>query len=366
MKLLYDHQIFTFQKYGGISRYFYELISHLFGKNQIDISLFMGYFINEFGLERSNESYSSYFGKKHKDYPKSKLLYLHFNNFLFKRFVKNTNPDIYHQTYYKHLNKDFKGKRIITVYDMTHELYPNLFSALDKTPQWKEVSIPKADGIICISDSTRKDLLNKFNITPEKVTVIYLGFSGVEEFEKERKIDSPYILFVGDRVGYKNFSILLKCFATNNNIKKNFKLICFGRYNFTKEENEVIKKFRIEDKVKYLKGCDKLLANLYYNASVFVYPSKYEGFGIPPLEAINYGCPVVASNSSSIPEVVGDAGLYFNPDSVEELEGKIELVLGDDLLRKDLIEKGYKQKEKFSWDNCSEETLKFYKIVLES
>lgn len=366
MRLLYDHQIFTIQKYGGISRYFYELISDFLRKNQIDVSLFMGYFINEFGLERLNESYLSYFGKKHRDYPKSKLLYLYLNNFLFKKFTQNTNPDIYHQTYYQYLNKNFKGRRIVTVYDMTHELYPNLFSSLDKTPEWKKVSIPNADGVICISDSTRKDLLNKFNITPEKVTVIYLGFSGAEEYEKKRKIDSPYILFVGDRVGYKNFNMLLKCFATNNNLKRNFKLVCFGRYDFTREEKEVIRKFRIEDRVEYLKGSDKLLANLYHNATAFVYPSKYEGFGIPPLEAINYGCPVVASNSSSIPEVVGDAGLYFDPESMEELGERINQVINDNDLRKKLIEKGYKQKEKFSWNKCSEETLKFYKKVLES
>ena len=87
---------------------------------------------------------------------------------------------------------------------------------------------------------------------------------------------------------------------------------------------------------------------------------------IPPLEAMNYGCPVVASNSSSIPEVVGDAGLYFDPESMEELGERINQVINDNDLRKKLIEKGYKQKEKFSWDKCSEETLEFYKKVLDS
>ena len=366
MKLLYDHQIFTLQRYGGISRYFYELISHFLRKSQIDVSLFMGYFINEYGLENFQHDYRKYYGRKHKDYPKSKLFYLHYDNFLLRRFTKNLNSDIYHQTYYQNLYKNFKGKRIITVYDMTHELYPNLFSSLDKTPEWKKASIPNADGIICISDSTRKDLLNKFNIAPEKVTVIYLGFSGVKEFEKKRKIESPYILFVGDRIGYKNFNLLLKCFATKDNLKRNFKLVCFGRYDFTKEENEVIRKFRVEDRVKYLKGSDKLLANLYHNATAFIYPSKYEGFGIPPLEAINYGCPVVASNSSSIPEVVGDAGLYFDPEDSEELGERINQVINDNDLRKKLIEKGNEQKEKFSWDKCSEETMKFYKKVLDN
>jgi glycosyltransferase involved in cell wall biosynthesis len=366
MKLLYDHQVFTLQRYGGISRYFYELIVDILEKDQIDISLFMGHFINEFGLEKYKDKYKKFFGKTHKDYPKSKLFYLHFNNILFRRFFKNTYPDIYHQTYYQYLNKDFKGKRIITVYDMTHELFPKLFSPLDRTSEWKKTSIPKADGITCISKSTKNDLLKMFDIAHENVEVIYLGFACINEFEKKRKIDSPYILFVGDRGGHKNFNLLLECLSIKNNLRKNFKLICFGRNDFTNEESEKIRKYNLENSVEYISGPDTLLANLYYNASAFVYPSKYEGFGIPPLEAMNYGCPVVASYSSSIPEVVGDAGFYFDPENSEELGEKLDQVISNDDLRKELIKKGYEQKEKFSWERCSEETLKFYEKVLNS
>lgn len=366
MKLLYDHQIFTLQRYGGISRYFYELISNFLEKGQIDTSLFMGHFINEFGLEKYRGKYKKFFGKKHKDYPKSKLFYLRYNNIFFRKFFKNTYPDIYHQTYYQYLNKGFKGKRIITVYDMTHELFPKLFSPLDRTSEWKKISIPKADGITCISKSTKNDLLKMFDIAHENVEVVYLGFACVNEFEEKRKIDSPYILFVGDRGGHKNFNLLLECFSIKNNIRKNFKLICFGRNDFTNEESEKIRKYKLENNVEYISGPDTLLANLYHNAFAFVYSSKYEGFGIPPLEAMNYGCPVVASNSSSIPEIVGDAGLYFDPENLEELGEKLDQVVSNDDLRKELIKKGYEQKEKFSWERCSGETLKFYERVLNS
>jgi glycosyltransferase involved in cell wall biosynthesis len=107
-----------------------------------------------------------------------------------------------------------------------------------------------------------------------------------------------------------------------------------------------------------------MLANLYQFADTFVYPSLYEGFGIPPLEAMYYGCPVLASNTSSIPEVVGEAGHYFNPNSFDDLVRKLEQILSDSSLKRKLVEKGYEQESKFSWGKCAEETHSFYLSVI--
>ena len=104
-----------------------------------------------------------------------------------------------------------------------------------------------------------------------------------------------------------------------------------------------------------------MLANIYKYSSAFVYPSEYEGFGIPPLEAMKYGCPLVVSNKSSIPEVVGNAGLYFDPDNKEELIEKLKQVLFNNDVRMDLISKGYERVKNFTWDNCANETYSFYK-----
>ena len=280
MKLLYDHQIFTHQKYGGISRYFYELISNIHKRSNVDISLFMGYFINEFGLERLNESYLSYFGKKHRDSPKSKLLYLYLNNFLFKKFTKNINSDIYHQTYYQYLNKDSKVKRIITVYDMTHELYPNLFSSLDKTPEWKKASIPNADGIICISEFNKKRLIQDSLKSLQKKLRLYILVFLVQKSmrRKGRLIRLIYCLWVIE-LDIKILICFLNVLLQIITLKGILSWYVLEDMILQKKKIEVIRKFRIEGRVEYLKGSDKLLANLYHNATAFVYPSKYEGFG---------------------------------------------------------------------------------------
>ena len=117
--------------------------------------------------------------------------------------------------------------------------------------------------------------------------------------------------------------------------------------------------------VKAVNGDDAKLANYYRNASLFVYPSLYEGFGIPPLEAMGYGCPVVCSNTSSIPEVVGDAAILFDPYSLDSISNAIETVLTNNHLRSSLISRGFEQIQKFSWKKCADETLDVYKKVLQ-
>ena len=122
-----------------------------------------------------------------------------------------------------------------------------------------------------------------------------------------------------------------------------------------------MKENRIENKVFQVNGNDEVLATFYKNASLFIYPSLYEGFGIPLLEAMYFGCPVAASNTSSIPEVVGAAGEYFNPYSVESISLAMNKILFDETYRNLLIERGYKREKQFSWDKCAQETYRVYK-----
>jgi glycosyltransferase involved in cell wall biosynthesis len=367
MKILYDHQKFSHQRYGGISRYYYELITHILKEKNTDVSLFLGYFINEYGIDKYEKEFKFFFGKKHYSYPKSKLFYLYLNRKLFPKFVKKTEVnkyDIYHQTYYEYLIPDFKGKRIVGVYDMTHELYPDSFNRLDKTSLWKKQSLPNADGIICISQSTKNDLVRVLNIPEEKVKIIYLGNSIDVNITTQRIFREPYILYVAARKGYKNFKLLLSSYLNNEDINKNFKLVCFGGGAFTKEELIFFKKNNLSGKIFYFSGTDKILANFYKYASVLVYPSKYEGFGIPLLEALSIGCPVISSFTSSLPEIVGNSGLYINPDSEEDLTEKLKKILTDEELKNDFIQKGFEQSKKFSWDKCAKETLDYYKEIL--
>lgn len=364
LSITYDHQTFAMQRYGGISRYFYETILHLVNNTEIDISVYLGHFINEYGLEKLKNEFKLFKGKKYTPKFKTKLLYLKLNDIFFNSFLKKSDSNIYHQTYYNYLCPSFKGKRVMTVLDMTHEYFPDSFSRLDKTSEWKKRSIPNADGLICISESTRRDLIKMFNVPEEKTRVIYLGNSIDPNVTSERIIPGDYILFVGDRKGYKNFKLLLDAYSSLKDINNSYDLICYGGGPASLRELEFISSNNLKEKVKFEGGDDKKLANFYKYASVFVYPSKYEGFGIPPLEAMSIGCPVIASNISSIPEVVGDGGIYIDPDSLEDMKTALTRILTDGDIKSSLIQKGFEQSKKFSWEKCAAEHLKFYKELV--
>lgn len=364
MKILYDYQVFSWQRYGGISRYFYEIINRIVNRSGTNVSLFLGFHINEYGLDMCRNSFSHYYGKKRPAIPKSNKFFSGINRMLFHRFAPNYYADIYHQTYYGTFEKRFSGKRIVTIFDMTHERFPSSFPFYDTTRKNKRKAVSRADGVICISESTKNDVIDYFGIPENKVTVIYLGNSLKSDVTTARLVDFPYILFVGQRHGYKNFSLLMAAYTRSQKINNAFKLICFGGGKFTSSERRLIAAHSFTGHIFHFSGPDTLLANLYKYASALVYPSQYEGFGIPLLEAMHYGCPVLASNTSSLPEVVGDAGLYFNPTDMDDLMFGLDRILFDEPLRKRLRELGYQREKRFGWDRCADETLDFYKKIV--
>lgn len=364
MRVLYDYEIFMIQKYGGISRYFYEIILRLIEKDDINISLYMGFHINKHTLEQFKDKYDKFFGKRIRHIPKTKLLLRKLHKPLFKRFEKINEYDIFHQTYYGDYEKRDGTKKIITVHDFTHEALPEYFSKIDNTIKAKEKAIKNADGIICISNTTKKDLLKHYHISEEKIKVIYHGNSLLYDITEPPLIKNPYLLYVGDRRAYKNFAFLLTAFSNSGLAKKDYKIICFGGGGFSNYERKIISDYKLNDAVYQIEGSDRDLANAYKNASVFVYPSLYEGFGIPLLEAMHYGCPVVASDASCFPEIGGDAVLYFDPKNTDELTEKILIILENTELRDNLIEKGLEREKLFSWEKCADETYEFYRYIL--
>ncbi len=171
----------------------------------------------------------------------------------------------------------------------------------------------------------------------------------------------PYFLYVGQRSGYKNFARLLNAYASLPRIRNEFDLISFGTNAFTPQEKEAIHSLGLDPmRVRHLSGDDASLAYLYRKATAFVYPSLYEGFGLPPLEAMSLGCPVLCSNTSSMPEVVGDAGLFFDPLDSEAIRQAMESVASSLELRRDLISRGTQRVKSFSYDRCAAETLAVY------
>ena len=202
-----------------------------------------------------------------------------------------------------------------------------------------------------------------------KIKVVYHGnplpksneYLKYEDLAKKYSINIPYIFYVGDRESYKNFSMLLDVYLTM--LSDRFDLVCFGGGKFSHKELKTIKNARFSRRIIHLSGTDYLLASLYKNAFCFVYPSLYEGFGIPLLEAMAMGCPIIASNTSSIPEVVGKASLLFDPTSKDSLINAIELLESNELKRRKLIDLGLEQEKKFSWDKTADETFNVYEYA---
>jgi glycosyltransferase involved in cell wall biosynthesis len=331
----------------------------------MDVSLFLGLNINEYDVPALRKACRSYFGIKVPASAGMINAYKAINYLLFNALLySGSKPDLYHQTYYSDVAPLYAGRRVVTVLDMIHERYPKHFPPHDKTTRIKRDAVATAEGVICISQSTKRDLLDLFQVPERKVKVIYLGNSLTRAASVVSPVNAPYILYVGLREHYKNFKALSRTYARSPRLSREFKLVCFGGGYFTTAEQNELASLGIAANVLHLSGDDGLLANLYAHASVLVYPSLYEGFGIPPLEAMHYGCPILASNASSIPEVVGDAGLYFPPTDEDALITQLERILMDTALRDTMIRQGYAREKCFSWDTTASETVRFYHRII--
>jgi len=365
MKIAFDHQTFTYQSYGGISRYYIILADELLKLEQ-DVSVFAGVHQNNYLQDLPG---SVVCGLKLNRYPpKTGRVFQWLNHAMSQAQIKYWQPDIIHETYYSswpRLHSD--AIRVTSVYDMIHELYKEQFSSRDKTTLWKKETFNRVNHIISISHSTKKDLVELFGIDESKISVVHLG---VDVSAFERSISSPntntrtFILYVGARGGYKNFSAFIRAVGSSPSLINEFDVVAFGGGKFNADEMQLIKQLGFEDsQVKQVGGGDEILAGLYHQAAAFVYPSLYEGFGLPPLEAMAAGCPVVSSNTSSMPEVVRKAGVYFNPNDIEDIRNAIEKVVYSTDFRSQLIEAGFENVKGFSWKKCAQETLSVYQTL---
>ena len=277
-------------------------------------------------------------------------------------------PSIVHRTYYAHTYAPASVATVVTVFDMIHEIFPEHFPARDRTSRDKRESIRNADLVLCISQSTATDVVRLFDVPREKIRVTYLGlsdaFSG-QRISAVRPHVRPYLLYVGHRLGYKNFEAALRAYAQSKRLRGEFDFVVFGGFALSSDERTLIESLGLQsDTVRRLTGADEELSNAYRHAHAFVYPSKYEGFGIPPLEAMASGCPVASSNASSIPEVVGSAAELFDPNEIDSIEHALERVCFDEIRRAELIATGFQRLTQFSWDRCATETISAYRNLL--
>ncbi len=366
MKISYDHQIFCDQVYGGISKSFFELANHmaLLEPKKITVKIISPFYRNKY-IDIKNKNFL-FNGLKVPDFKKSGRFCSILNSIIAPVILNNYDPDIIHFTNYNSLiNFKSRAKKIVTVHDMIHELFPQYFTKIDKTSDFKRYAVDNSDHIICNSKNTQNDLVKLFKVDINKTSVVHFACplvnKSVENFVKN---DKPYLLYVGKRGGYKNFQRFLEAYSSPE-IKNYFDLVAFGGDSFSKEEIKMFDELKIsKNSLKQVNGDDQLLTAYYKNASLFVYPSLYEGFGFPPLEAMKNSCPVICSYGSSISEIVEDAALLFDPYSINSIKDKIISVIYNDNIRSSLISKGLSQVNKFSWARCAKETYKIYEKVL--
>ena len=367
VKVLFDHQCFVQQQFGGVSRYHYQLIKELNKLQGVEAKLFLKY-SNNFYINGDTSLGVKKFFPNNKFYFKRTILD-YINRLSTIPALKKGDYDIFHPTYYNpYFLKYLNGKPfIIMAHDTIHETFPEIINLIDKTLDHKKKTLYEARLIIANSHSTRNDLIQLYNIPPEKIEVTYLAASINKSLASSNlKVNLPekYILFVGNRDFYKNFNNFILAVEPVLKEHKDLFLICAGGSGFTSEEKKFFHSKELENKILHKAADDVTLATLYANALAFVFPTLYEGFGIPALEAMNCDCPVIMSNTSSLPEVGGDAAIYFDPKNTNDMREKIESVIINKDLRDDLILKAKTQRQKFSFEKTARQTLEVYKRLL--
>lgn len=365
MKILLDPQIFNDQKFGGISKYYSEIYKKL-TKKGVDIRLPLLYtenlHIKEFFAAKGHPVYN-FFIRNHifrrKFIRKIKRKNLKYA----KTQIADIDFDLFIPTYYNPYFLDIIGQKpyVLTVYDMIHELFPQYFSASDKTSENKKLLLENATQIIAVSNNTKKDILKFFpNIGAEKITVVYHGFSHETENDVEVKLPERFVLFVGNRENYKNFNFFVESIQETLKQDKDLYLVCAGGNPFRSDEKALLKMFDLEDKVIQRNFLDTEINSYYRQALCFVFPSIYEGFGIPVMESMINNCPIILTNHSCFPEVAGDAALYYQLHNKADLREKVESLVYDESLRNKYAALGSERVKAFTWEKAAQECLQVY------
>ena len=361
MKILYDYQGLI-QRAGGVSRCICEYIKVLKENNDIEIACPLTdniYLKDILHKETLFHNIPDFAGR---------YRIMKFIDKLYSTYkVRKNNFDIFHPTldlkfYYGNIKKPY----VLTI----HDLIPELF--FSKTPDkqintWlknKAKAIAGASRIMCVSENTKKDLLKHYNFVNEsKVKVVPHGIYPYSGIYKKNDYGN-YILFVGTRDSYKNFKLCLKSFKIVSNKHPDIKIICTGK-QFTKDELEYIDFLGLKNNVinvGYVK--DDELASLYHFALLFIFPSLYEGFGIPILEAFVNKCPACIANVSCFPEIGGNAVSYFNPNDETSMADAVLNIIEDKDYANELRNKGFVRAQKYTWNLSANKVMECYKEII--
>ena len=351
--------MFTFQRFGGVTRYFADLMYNLPAEE----------FVADIPMKFCENHYiTETYGQKYKkisfpdNYRLRRLIYSCVNNRISKSAVKQSDYDIFHPTYFDpYFLKTVKKRQkpfVLTVHDMTFERYPQNVLIYDRTIPNTQRLIAEADHIIAVSENTKQDIIEILGTAPSKISVVHHGYKPVTTVAPQ--LFHNYVLYVGERKGYKNFLPWLSAILPLFKLDPELKIVCTGS-PFTAAEQKLFAKWNISDRLKHISANDAQMASLYRYAKCFVFPSHYEGFGIPILEAFHSGCPICLSNASCFPEVAGDAAIYFNPNDAQSMHDTLKELLTSATLREELRQKGTQRSREYSLEKMVEKTCDVYR-----
>ncbi|MFL6334925.1 MAG: glycosyltransferase family 4 protein [Pyrinomonadaceae bacterium] len=370
MRILYDGHVYGWQAAGGINRYFANVIGGLPPDFEPSLLVEQAREVNfpnhpnlqvyEYGRRYPRlESFSYRLG----------LYTSRLRDWLLTERLARGRFEVFHPTYYTLLTGrrvgSYRAPTVLTVWDMIHELFSEEMDPAGENAEAKRRAVLAADRIICISENTKRDLLARHPIPEEKVAVTHLASELDASLADEPgpAPARPFYLYVGSRSRYKNFDLLLRALSRVLTSRPQLSLCVVGS-PFTADEERRLAELGLAGHVEhYGYAGDAQLARLYRRSLALVYPSLYEGFGIPPLEAMSCGTVAVVSNASSLPEVVGDAGLLFDPRALDELADILLSLTDDEGLRRELIEKGARRAGEFSWAKTVAQTVDVYRSL---
>lgn len=372
MRILYDYQVFTFHKYGGIACYFCEIISRL----QKTESVFLGFKLsrNFFVPEKLQKSCDFEQKIEHvleKQCSRNRKIFESiwlrivwaWNSLVYVLLLIQHHYDVVHITYDLNIwpaSLLFKTPFVYTVHDLIPELFNSSSRGYIEKRKWLA---RHASRVIAVSENTKADIIRLWGIDASKIDVVYHGPSVVDTGVSKWQKYMPYILFVGGRGGYKNFRWFAKSISGFLKNDGRLKLICTGA-SFSAVELHELSALGIKKQCLAFFVDSQEMFDLYRDARCFVYPSKYEGFGIPILDAFKAGCPVVLSRASCFPEVAQDAAVYFNLESEDGCCRAVSNFVYCEALRQEYINRGVRRVQQFSWDRAANQTLAAYRKAI--